>query len=69
MQNGHVERLNSTFREDVLNAFLFETLEQLRILCDKWVYDYNNMKPNSVLRSMAPSIIAKNNRILTIQLN
>ena len=69
MQNGHVERLNSTFREDVLNAFLFETLEQLRILCDKWVYDYNNMKPNSALRSMAPSMIAKNNRILTIQLN
>lgn len=69
MQKGCVERLNSTFREDVLNAFLFETLEQLRILYDEWVYDYNNMKPNSALRSMSPSMIAKNNRILTIQLN
>jgi putative transposase len=54
MQKGCVERLNSTFREDVLNAFLFETLEQLRILYVEWVYDYNNMKPNSALRSMAP---------------
>jgi transposase InsO family protein len=41
MQNGYVERLNRTFREDVLNAYLFDNLEQLRILCDEWVYDYN----------------------------
>jgi putative transposase len=29
MQNGYIERLNRTFREDVLDAYEFETLEQL----------------------------------------
>ena len=36
MQNGYIERLNKTFKEDVLDAYQFETLEQLRILCDEW---------------------------------
>ena len=59
MQNGYVERLNRTFREDVLNAYLFDTLEQLRILCDEWVYDYNYMKPHSAHKGMVPAMIAK----------
>lgn len=59
MQNGYVERLNRTFREDVLNAYLFDNLEQLRVLCDEWVYDYNHMKPHSALKGMVPAMIAR----------
>ena len=59
MQNGYVERLNRTFREDVLNAYQFETLEQLRILCDEWVYDYNYLKPHSAHKGMVPAMIAR----------
>ncbi len=65
MQNGYVERLNRTFREDVLNAYQFETLEQLRILSDEWVYDYNYMKPHSALKGMVPAMIAKEQQSLT----
>lgn len=64
MQNGYIERLNRTFREDVLNAYLFETLEQLRILCDEWVQDYNCSKPHSALKGMVPAMIAKQQNLL-----
>jgi putative transposase len=57
MQNGYIERLNRTFREDVLDAYLFETLEQLRILCDEWAYDYNHLKPHSAHRGMVPAAV------------
>lgn len=36
MQNGYMERLNRTFSEDVLDAYEFETLEQLKILYNEW---------------------------------
>ncbi|MFN2439735.1 MAG: integrase core domain-containing protein [Chitinophagaceae bacterium] len=36
LKNGYIECLNRTFREDVLDAYEFENLEQLRILYDEW---------------------------------
>jgi putative transposase len=41
MQNGYIERLNRHFREDILDAYLFEDREELRILADEWMDDYN----------------------------
>jgi putative transposase len=55
MQNGFNERLNRTYREDVLNAYFFDSLEQLRILSDKWMYDYNNNHPHRSLNRMTPN--------------
>ena len=37
MQNPSIERLNRLFREDILDAYLFEDLEELRILADEWM--------------------------------
>lgn len=55
MQNGFNERLNRTYREDVLDAYLFDSLEQLRILSDKWMCDYNNNHPHRSLNRMTPN--------------
>ncbi len=35
MQNGYVERFNRTFREDVLDAYLFSSLSQYNILAEE----------------------------------
>jgi putative transposase len=64
MQNGYVERLNRTYREDpgrraVLDAYLFETLEQVRILSDEWMEDYNRFHPHQALAGLAPATFAK----------
>jgi putative transposase len=46
MQNGYIERLNRTFREDVPDAYQFENLEALKILCDEWQFNYYNYPPH-----------------------
>ncbi|MFK7756872.1 MAG: IS3 family transposase [Flavobacteriales bacterium] len=54
MQNGYIERFNRLFREDVLDAYWFEDLEQLRVISDKWRDDYNQNHPHKSLKMMSP---------------
>ncbi|MFC5408323.1 transposase [Larkinella bovis] len=59
MQKGYIERLNRTYREDVLDANLFESLEQVWILSDEWVEQYNRFHPHQSLGGLAPVTYAK----------
>lgn len=49
MQNGYIELLNRTFREDILDAHQFETLEDVTILSDEWLHNYNHRHPHKSL--------------------
>jgi len=53
-QNGFIERLNRTFREDVLDAYLFESITQLNIVSQKWIESYNMDHPHQSLGGMSP---------------
>lgn len=55
MQNGYNERLNRTYREDVLDAYLFDSLVQLRILSDKWLDNYNSKHPHRSMKGLTPN--------------
>lgn len=46
------ETLNPTYREDVLDAYFFDSLEQLRILSDKWVDTYNHKHPHRSMKGL-----------------
>ena len=48
-QNAYIERFNRTYREDVLDAYLFENIEQLRILTQQFRMDYNENHPHKSL--------------------
>jgi putative transposase len=54
MQNGFIERFNKTFREDVLDAYLFENLEQVNLLSEQWLWTYNRELPHGSLHDMTP---------------
>jgi len=54
MQNGYIERFNRFYREDVLDAFWFTDLHQLRKLTHKWMEDYNNNHPHKSLGDKTP---------------
>ena len=53
-QNAYVERLNRTFREEVLDLYAFRDLEQVRDQSTKWLYEYNAERPHSALDGQTP---------------
>jgi putative transposase len=54
MQNGYIERFNRTFRENILDAYLFEDLHQVQILAEEWMEDYNYKRPHEALNGQTP---------------
>ncbi len=53
-QNSLVERFNRTFREDVLDSYMFDSLSQARKYANAWAWMYNNERPHSALGYLTP---------------
>lgn len=54
-QNAYVERLNGSLRRELLNAYVFRTLEEVREKALEWQHDYNHRRPHSALGYRAPA--------------
>jgi putative transposase len=54
-RNGYVERFNRSFREQVLDAYLFEGLYQARNIFEEWREDYNEHRPHEGLNNLSPT--------------
>ena len=64
-QNAYIERFNRTYREEVLDLYLFETLEQVREITHRWLIDYNEHRPHDSLGDLTPIEYAQNCRSST----
>ena len=53
-QNAYIERFNRTFREDVLDAYLFESVQQVNEKAFEWQVDYNKNHPHKALNGLSP---------------
>ncbi len=54
MQNGFVERCNGNIRKELLNAFVFNNLNDVRQKAEEWRLDYNCSRPHQSLGFVPP---------------
>jgi len=53
-QNAIIERFNRTYREDVLDANLFYTIEHAMQITQDWLQEYNGSRPHEALNYQTP---------------
>jgi putative transposase len=62
MQNAYIERKNGSVRRELLNAYLFNSLAEVRMLSEEWRLDYNAEKPHKSLGYLSPLKYAEQQR-------
>jgi putative transposase len=54
-QNGYIERFNRTYREEVLNMYLFKNIQEVQRITDQWINEYNTERPHHSLGNLTPN--------------
>ncbi len=53
-QNAYVERYNRTVRYEWLGQYLFGSLAEMQVHGTRWLWTYNNERPNMGLGGITP---------------
>jgi putative transposase len=54
VQNAFVERNNGSLRKELLDAYLFYSLAEVRVMAQEWRQDYNCSRPHQALGFVPP---------------
>ncbi len=53
-QNAYIERFNRTYRTEVLDRYVFNTLSEVRRMTEDWRQRYNHRRPHRALGGLPP---------------
>lgn len=59
-QNAFIERCNGNIRRELLNAYVFKTLTDVRTKAEEYMDDYNNYRPHKALNYRTPTELLEN---------
>ena len=54
-QNAFIERFSRSFRVEVLDANLFNSISEVQMAADDWLIDYNEYRPHESLGDVPPA--------------
>ncbi len=54
-ENGYIESFNGRLRMEFLNAEIFDTLQEAKVLIERWRKEYNAIRPHSSLKYRPPA--------------
>jgi len=55
MQNGYIERFNGSIRRELLNAYVFRSLSEVKQMVKEYTIDYNYHRPHDSLDDKTPN--------------
>lgn len=53
-QNAYIERFNRTYRNELLDLYLFRNLAEVRDSTYWWMIEYNEQRPHDSLNDLTP---------------
>ena len=69
-QNAYIERFNRTYRNELLDLYLFQNLEEVREATYWWMIEYNEQRPHDSLDDLTPAeCLSKNGGNSILQLS
>jgi len=64
-ENGYIESFNGKMRDELLDREIFTTLEEAKVLINRWRREYNQIRPHSSMNYRPPApeaILARTTR-------
>jgi putative transposase len=53
-QNAFIERFNQTYRTEILDFYLFRTLNEAREITERWLAEYYSERPHESQNNLTP---------------